>query len=260
MEKRAVQRRQWRFGVHPVLSAGRGAFSIVELLVSIGIIGVLVALIVPALWGARSVSEKSITLANLRQTHTTFEFYTQRYDEAYPWYDGVSFIPLAPPGEPGGSINPGYFDLAFYWPGFMFEVAPWQEHFETWLGGGVSRNDPPWLHPDNSFRSVSFVYCRSFMAKPQLWREGAVEEDHLFRPVRQAEVQAPASKVLLFDLELSHLRAEPEPDRDLRPMVFADGHAVEKRLSEATEPVAPPNRTVRFPLHDTPLGVRGRDY
>ena len=98
------------------------------------------------------------------------------------------------------------------------------------------------------------------MARPQLWREGADDAPALRRPARVGDVQAPSSKVLLFDRELSHLRTEPDADRDNRPMVFADGHASEHRLSEAKEPVALPGWEAGSPLHDTPNGVRGRDY
>lgn len=238
----------------------RAGFSLIELLVAIGIIGVLIALIVPALWGVRSVGEKSITLANLRQTHTVFELYTQHFDEQYPWYDGIASIPLSPSDEPGSSIRPGYWDLSIYWPGLMHEVAPWREHFTTWLGGGAQRDDPPWKNMASSVEVTSFEYCRSFMARPQLWREGADDDPALRRPARVGDVQSPSSKVLLFDRELSHLRTEPDADRDNRPMVFADGHASEHRLSEATEPVALPGWEAGSPLHDTPNGVRGRDY
>ena len=257
MGKQELPRPGDRLDRAPVLRAG---FSLIELLVVIGIIGVLVALIVPALWGVRSVGEKSITLANLRQTHTIFELYTQSYDETYPWYDGESYIPLSPPGEPGISIRPGYWDLSIYWPGLMHEIAPWHEHFTTWLDGGAQRKDPPWKDMTNSLEVTSFEYCRSFMARPRLWREGATDDPAFRNSVRVGDVQSPSAKVLLFDRELAHLRTEPDADRDQRPMVFADGHASEHRLSEAARPVALPGWDEGQPLHDTPNGVRGRDY
>jgi len=231
----------------------------------IGVIGILIGLLLPALWGAKSTSEKAVTLANLRQTHISFEFYTQRYNETYPWFDGASFIPLSPPDEPGTAISPGYWDLSFYWVGLMHEVAPWREHFDSWLDGGAQRSNPPWSTEDGDFDSLtslsSFRYCRSFMARPRLWRADAVEEDRLYRPVKLSDVMAPSSKVLLYDWELAHLRNNPDADRDRRPMVFADGHATEHRLSEATTPVTPSwLGSDPEPLHDTPNGVRGRDY
>lgn len=246
----------------PVL---KPAFTLIELLVVIGVVGILIGLLLPALWGAKLASEKAVTLANLRQTHTTFEFYTQRYNETYPWFDGNSLIPLSPPDEPGSAIGPGYWDLEFYWVGLMHEVAPWREHFESWLDGGARRGNPPWTAEDGNYNSItglsSFRYCRSFMARPELWRTDAVEDDRLYRPVRLSDVAAPSSKVLLYDWELSYLRNNPDADRDLVPMVFADGHATVHRVSEAADPVAPTwVRPEPEPLHDTPNGVRGRDY
>jgi prepilin-type processing-associated H-X9-DG protein len=64
---------------------------------------------------------------------------------------------------------------------------------------------------------------------------------------------------MFFDRELAHLPPSAA-DRDLVPMLFADGHADTKRRSLAAAPVVNPFSGLAESLHDTPGGVRGWDY
>ena len=48
---------------------GRGAFSLVELLIVIGLLGVLIALMIPALGKARESARRAMCASNLRQLH-----------------------------------------------------------------------------------------------------------------------------------------------------------------------------------------------
>ncbi|MEM8738311.1 MAG: prepilin-type N-terminal cleavage/methylation domain-containing protein [Planctomycetota bacterium] len=63
--------------------AGRG-FSLIELMVVLGIIALLVALLLPTLAGARRAAQRVTCSSNLRQLGIVFESYTQENDEAYP--------------------------------------------------------------------------------------------------------------------------------------------------------------------------------
>ncbi|RNC82900.1 MAG: prepilin-type N-terminal cleavage/methylation domain-containing protein [Phycisphaera sp.] len=64
-------------------------FTLIELLVSIAIIGVLLALLLPALASSRELTQKLVCLSNTRQTAIGWQFYANENDD------------LSVPGQPG---------------------------------------------------------------------------------------------------------------------------------------------------------------
>src|SRR6188508_2176545 len=77
--------------------SGRRGFTLVELLVVIGIIALLIAILLPALSKAREQAKNAQCLSNLRQVGTMFQFYANDYKDAVPI------------GYSGGSPWTGYF-------------------------------------------------------------------------------------------------------------------------------------------------------
>lgn len=60
-------------------------FTLVELLVVIGIIAVLVGILIPSLSGARATSQRVVCASNLRQVGVSLQNYTARFKNRMPW-------------------------------------------------------------------------------------------------------------------------------------------------------------------------------
>ena len=82
----------------------RRAFSLIELLVAMAVIGVLVALLLPALSSAQRSSKKRAESSAIRALHTAFEQYATRSQEA------------CLPGHLDSAVV-NRWDLENFWPG-----------------------------------------------------------------------------------------------------------------------------------------------
>lgn len=89
-----------------VTARGPGRFTLIELLVVIAIIAMLVAILLPALQGARKTADAVVCLSNLRQMQQTFEYYLDDYDQTTPAHIGggspnqLEVIQMYHPGIP----------------------------------------------------------------------------------------------------------------------------------------------------------------
>lgn len=241
---------------HPA-TRSRWGFTLVEILVTIGVIGVLIAILVPVLAGGRSAAQRTASLANLRSIGQLVQVYTEQYDETYPW---------ATRGVNGCDIHIGFspiWAMAKLWPVSMHEVMPPRELVPIVLAPGARREG----ERQACGQPPSYEYSQSFLARPDTWNGQSDADESLLRGVTLGMVAHPSSKALMWDWELPYKKEEPRragPDLDEpTPMLFADGHGAAKTPSQATAAVENPfaeafSRTAR--LHNTPDGVRGRDY
>lgn len=248
-------------------------FTIVELMVVIGVIGALLSIILPALRSVRDAGREIVCVANLKGLGVTMHAYTQVHNGRYPFVpndedimhegdDGIILYPSSPDPDDGQGTGVAFpaWSIELLWPTLMHNVAPWREHYDSWICPGAERGpEGPWdlTHlPSGS----SYSYSTSFIAAPSLW-SGRPEADlSLLRPTHVWEVAHPTGKVLMWDDEMAHLSVRSAATLDRVPMLFADGHAAVMRRSEAATPVLNPITGEARKLIDTPNGIDGVDY
>jgi len=104
------------------------AFTLIELLISIAIISLLIAILVPALSGSRTEARKTQCLSRLRELYLAHAAYVQ---------DEHAFPPLN--NEP--------------------DEGAWQYNYLIWDGQDYDSNFGPLVHPSGSLTTVDVLYC-----------------------------------------------------------------------------------------------------
>lgn len=253
------------------------AFSLIELLVCIGIIGLLLALVLPALAHSREAARETVSLSNLRQVGLQFAQYATD-SRTYPYRARGTPVPGVnenPPADtiftawwPDGCIvaTTEHWAQATLWPGIAVPIPEWPDSYRTWLSPGRDTKlpDDPFEQGQEPMDLVSFVYSNSFIARPELFRQGAPADESLLGAVRPDEVSFPSGKVVLWDRDLAYRVKEPpvvgEHYSAPTPMSFADLHGDVKDPTTAPAIANPLRGGMVSPLHGTPDGVRGKDY
>lgn len=234
------------------------AFTLVELLVSIAIIALLIGITIPALSSAFSAGKRIKSLANLRSAGQTVSLYHNRY-ETYPY---ATYGFPRPQAEHKVAVAFPIWAIDRYWPLTMHEVAPWEDHIETWFSPGVDRQLIQDMLDGTIQASTGIVpsyrYSQSFVGDPSIWSERPAQGEA--RAIRPHEVAFPSEKVLMFDQDRFYLKEDVREDRP-RPVLMADGSAAARDDSDAAKPIENPLSEFEAQIfHDTPNGVHGRDF
>lgn len=236
----------------------RSGFSLIELLVVIGVIGLLIGILLPALSGARRSAQETASLADLRQIGITLSIYQGMYQDAYPYHEPGDPYLVGPPDAPIGLIfdSNDPWSMAYSWPALLHSSAPWAEHYRTWAARTDSGGPTPWQDSSGRWRAPVYQLSNTLIASPQVWQPSG---DARVRAVRAHEVRFPSGKVISFDLDRPYLRATEASTR--RGSLMGDASASMIDDNDATPPAI--NRLRAEPpsqYHDTPSGVAGRDF
>ena len=127
-------------------------FTIVELLVVIGIISVIAALLLPVLFTARTKSQQSVCISNLRQIGHAIALYAQDYDELLPYAPDEATQMIDPAARSLPTIKVvlrpyGATDQLFRCPSDHVRINDLgQPTWFAWCGSSYKYNDFDGLH------------------------------------------------------------------------------------------------------------------
>lgn len=244
----------------------RYAFTLIEVLVAIGIIGLLLAIAVPVLMRARSSGGQVASLANARSLSLLIEDYVQSHRQVYPSMEAGELYPSNPCASSFKlySETREMWHVNTLWPGVLSNGKAYKESLGAFYSPGarIAEDSAPNI-------ATSYQYSNAFVGQPQIWDPDEIPTDDMILPVRASQVAHPSKKALLWDNSLAYIPDGAKAERfktlpgDPLPIAFPDGHAAVHLARDAQAPV--PNRLSTLPwrdapLHNTPLGVEGWDY
>ena len=218
-------------------SASQPGFTIIELLVSIVIIGILLAFLLPALAGARKQAKDTTVLSAIRQAGVAVTDYTNE-ESGYLPYRGEAHAP-----------HSFYFrSQAKFWPTLLSVHG-------IDLAGKLPRTQ--WVE---SKRIETFFWLtHAAAARPEYWGDddSVIENDLLYDGVRIDEALFPSRKGMLIDVAFNEQSTGAS-------VVFLDGSASFIPFSQTPlyieSDLERPFAATPWHVLTTPDGIRGIDY
>lgn len=233
------------------------AFTLVELIVTIGIVGLLLGILLPALRGARVSAELTRVLANQRAAHQTLTQYMHDHQSSFPFY-GTPGTHEAVLEWDGRRIDDRYWSQPRYWGLYLHTLG-----YDGWLSLGPEAHARSYEEiRDDECAGCGTGYMSMHMltnvvyAAPAFWTENAPPDKSHHRAARGTEIAHPSAKAVL----LLRAFADPRNPKARTLAHFADGHGEEIRFIDMRPGV---RRGVidfdGFPGFSTERGVLGVD-
>jgi prepilin-type N-terminal cleavage/methylation domain-containing protein len=213
----------------------QAGFTLVELIVTIGLIALLMGLLLPALGGSRKAAVQTRTLAEIRGAAQLITLYADAHGDVYPMSDASVMR---------NQVN-WYQNLLDV--GLISHVRELGKH-----PFGVEEDPPP------------FAISASMFGPAEMFTPGMAESIYLTkaRPMRQSSVRYPSAKGFLCQWLLEW----PDgfwccpPDPDPGPVVMVDHSALIARPTDFDVSLRPDHdKGVGTPVLSTWFGVLGAD-
>lgn len=238
------------------------AFTLLEILAAIAVIGVLLALLLPALASARRTARFSSSLANHRTVLQTLAIYTHDHKDTHPYLGAADFAHMDRPPAPMGPHH----------------GAPPRTQERHWMMA-LTRHSPdilPLLYPNRghyelfkerdaaaALVSGCFFPTSTLFAAPDYFSPTIPPQWNHLRPTRAREIAYPSAKMMTFDESSVWLNTERDIEDLTRTRVtygFADSSAAAMLETDLTGPSVERTTTLYSgPGFTTTGGLTGRD-
>jgi prepilin-type N-terminal cleavage/methylation domain-containing protein len=231
-------------------------FSLIELLISIVIIGVLIALLAPALSSFREASRRAVLLSNLSSSVSVLQTYAHDQRDAFPCVGlPLTSYPYSAAGRQATLDR--YFGMSYDWSLFIAD---------GYLSGQIL--PAAVLDPRGGRLELSCTaLAQPNYFDPYLWTGQAQLKGQRF-----ADVTIPAKKTLVgtsnFGSVQPNVVVDPRAAGMSHPIGFVDGHAAEVLAADwlpgfnvgcSQLPAVGVHSVEWWPGAHTNQGIRGRD-
>lgn len=204
-------------------------FSLIEMIVVVGILGVLISLSMPMLKMFRENARDAADVANLR-THTlTVSMYAADWKDSHP-------APLKPNLEEQTITHPivGEADLWYFWTKSLWHWPLIDTYCP--LTRGSPFNGP--RKEETYF--TQYWFSSSLMARPSFWNLRTRTGPEQWGATKTSEIRTPSQKAVFLDFHVFEIE-QPLGRTAITGngvrMGFADGSAAQVRLADCTKPV-----------------------
>ena len=203
------------------------AFTLVELLVSIAIIGSVLLILMPSLYSARESARRMQRQSGLRQAVISFHSYAMDFDDMWPQYT------LLPPANTVVRVHGEALELPYF-----HAYSAWHIILADYLFDG--NWDSPALTPRSAHSDpivTDYWYSASLRAYPDFWNAETRVGPSQWGPTRTSDVTFPSKKVILRDVgPTTYLGGVRYQLVDGLYAGLADGSAVRVAQDKAVKP------------------------